>query len=85
MGGTAGAVDVGEYTATATLREGYTWSDGSTDPVDITWFITKAELTAAYKGETIASGDTPSLEGEVTGFVNGETAATAAGYNSADP
>ena len=36
------ATDAGSYTATATLAEGYTWSDGSTATQTITWSIAKA-------------------------------------------
>ena len=37
------ATDVGFYTATATLDEGETWNDDTTDPKTIEWSITKAE------------------------------------------
>ena len=42
--------------------------------------IEKAVLTATYAGETISAGATPVLKVSVTGFVGGESAATAAGY-----
>ena len=41
------ATDAGDYTATATLEEGYIWSDGSTDPADIAWSIGYAKATVA--------------------------------------
>lgn len=41
--GTVEATDVGSYTATATLDEGETWNDDTTDPKTIEWSITKAE------------------------------------------
>ena len=44
--------------------------------------ITKAQLTTTYLGETITFGGTPSLSITTTGFVNGETAATASGYKA---
>ena len=44
--------------------------------------ISKAPLTATYPGEAIRFGQTPALTVIVTGFVNGETAATAAGYQA---
>lgn len=46
--------------------------------------VEKAVLTAAYKGEELAYNMVPDMSGkiEVTGFVNGETAATAAGYET---
>ena len=36
------ATDAGNYTAIATLVEGYKWSDGSTDNKEISWSIAKA-------------------------------------------
>lgn len=42
--------------------------------------ISKASLTATYKGETVGYGDTPAYAVDVTGFMNGETAGGAAGY-----
>ena len=42
--------------------------------------ITPAVLTAAYESETIRVGKTPALKVNVTGFVNGENADTAADY-----
>lgn len=33
------ATSVGDYTFTVTLKEGYAWSDGSTDPITVTWSI----------------------------------------------
>lgn len=44
--------------------------------------ITKATLTAAYAGEAIQYGQSPSLTVTVSGFVNGESAATAKGYEA---
>jgi len=82
LSGVAKATAAGNYTATATLEEGYVWSDGGTDSVEIAWSVDQAELTAAYAGETIALVDTPALAVTVTGFVYGETAATATGYTA---
>ncbi|MBQ9915266.1 MAG: hypothetical protein IJO50_03875, partial [Clostridia bacterium] len=45
-----------------------------------TFEIEKATLVATYVGEDITYEETPILEVEVTGFVNGETAETATGY-----
>ena len=36
------AMDAGDYTAVATLAEGYKWADGSTDNKEISWSIAKA-------------------------------------------
>ena len=40
--GTAKAKNAGTYTAVATLKEGYVWSDGTSEPKEITWSIAKA-------------------------------------------
>jgi hypothetical protein len=77
--GNTGTV-AGSYSATATLYAGYIWSDETEIDKTIPWSINKASLTATYPGETIFFGETPALTVNVTGFVNGETAASAAGY-----
>ena len=76
------ATNAGSYTAVATLKTGFVWDDGSTDPVEIPWSIAKATLTATYVGETVSVGTAPQLGVEVTGFVGGETAVSAAGYET---
>lgn len=40
--GTAAATDVGTYDFSVVLNEGFTWSDGTDDDVDITWEIKKS-------------------------------------------
>lgn len=54
------ATNAGNYTATATLRDGYVWADNAKDPVTINWKIAKAdeiEVTAdnktAYVGDAV--------------------------------
>jgi len=42
--GETAKVDAGDYTATATLADGYIWSDGSIAPADIPWGIGKKAL-----------------------------------------
>lgn len=42
LSGVSAAVDAGEYTATATLADGYKWADGSLEDKTITWSIAKA-------------------------------------------
>ena len=44
--------------------------------------INKATLKATYAGEAIQYGQSPSLTVSVDGFVNGESASTAAGYEA---
>ena len=83
--GTTKATDAGVYTTTLTLQNHYTevggtWPDGTTDPITVTWEIKPATLTATYVSETIDRNETPELKVEVEGFVNDETAETAADY-----
>ena len=35
----------GEYTAVVTLKKGYKWSDGTTDPINIPWTIKRQDVT----------------------------------------
>ena len=70
----------GDYTATVMPVEGYTWADGTADAKTVSWSIARATLTVTYAGETINYGETPALALTVSGFVNGEDAASAAGY-----
>ena len=37
--------DAGEYTAVVTLKKGYKWSDGTTDPRNIAWTIKRQDIT----------------------------------------
>ena len=74
--------NVGAYTATAsksgTISDNYTLSSTSTG-----FNITAVTLTATANSPTITYGDAvPSYTVSVTGFVNGETAGTAAGYTA---
>lgn len=45
--------DAGDYTAIARLKDGYTWTDGSTDGKTIEWSIAPAELTEVTLSETV--------------------------------
>lgn len=76
------ATTAGDYVAQANLEDGYMWSDGTTDPVLISWSIAKAELTATYSGETVSADATAQLAVQVTGFIDGETAANADGFTA---
>ncbi|MBO7207946.1 MAG: tyrosine-protein phosphatase [Kiritimatiellae bacterium] len=42
LSGTTQAVDAGSYTATATLKSGYAWSDDTTEAITFNWSIAKA-------------------------------------------
>ena len=44
LSGTVSATDAGEYTAIATLKDGYKWADDTTDPVLISWSIAPAPV-----------------------------------------
>lgn len=68
------ATDAGEYTATATLEEGYCWSDNTTAPVEISWRIAKANanVTADDKQKTVGEND-PELTATVTGTYGSDT------------
>lgn len=44
------ATDAGFYTATATLKNGYKWADGSLEPKEITWSIGVVQVPVAIEG-----------------------------------
>ena len=46
-------INAGDYTATVTLKDGYVWTGGSTDPLQIDWSIAKA--TYDMSGVTFTS------------------------------
>ena len=88
-GGTVKATNPGTYSATATLKDGYTWADGDTDPRTITWEIKNAaeKVTApsgkklTYNGKTqtgVAAGTGYTLTGTVSAANAGTYTATAA-------
>jgi hypothetical protein len=75
------AVDAGDYTATLTLRPGFTWDDGSTGVKTIEWSIAKAvydmsgvafaDKTCLYNGQyqkIEISGELP--DGVTVAYVN---------------
>ena len=37
--------NAGEYTAVVTLKKGYKWADGTTDPINIPWTIKRQDVT----------------------------------------
>lgn len=86
-----------DYKATATLDEGYVWSDGKLDPATIDWSIAKAALTVTgldvpdkvYDGTTTATIQGPAtLQGAVVGddvaLENVPTSGTYASKDAAD-
>lgn len=73
---TAGnAVNAGNYKATVTLKEGYVWDDNTTDPLELSYSITKAlveipaaNVLSAYNGkqqQAIPEGDQYTVENNV--------------------
>ncbi|MBR7005894.1 MAG: leucine-rich repeat protein, partial [Candidatus Methanomethylophilaceae archaeon] len=76
------ATDAGSYTAVLTLKDGYTWSDGTAGTKYVRWSMSKAVLTAGYVSEAVVEGYAPDYQVVVTGFVGGEDASTAAGYSA---
>ena len=63
---------VGSYTATAVLKSGYVWNDGTTTAKNIPWSIVKADAPAAPAG---LSADPPTSAGGADGKIHGVTAA----------
>ena len=80
LSGQVDATNAGEYTVTATLREGRHWPDGSTEDKRVTWAIDKASLDvsilsvdATFDGSEQALVDVQNLpEGATVSYeVNG--------------
>lgn len=65
------ATDAGSYTATATLKEGYKWDDGTTAPKTIAWSIAQKTPVAEDFVMTLPTG-TEKPTGGVTLVYNGE-------------
>lgn len=81
--GTLNATNAGTYSFTVTPDEGYTWFDGTTEPKQYTWEMSKAFLSVKVNlsKQVVSSDDSiPEASIKVTQFVNGETPETAAGY-----
>ncbi|USF27886.1 hypothetical protein N510_002843 [Firmicutes bacterium ASF500] len=66
------ATAVGSYTASAALKSGYQWDDGTTTSKDIPWSIAKADGPAAPAGLSAAP---PTSAGGADGKILGVTAA----------
>ncbi len=88
IGGTTKATDAGTYTATFTPKDGYQWSDGTSDARSVTWKINRATVaTPAQSGSLTYTGSSQSPEW--TGYdtekltLGGTTSGTNAGtYNA---
>ena len=73
LSGTASATNAGTYSCTATLAEGYSWTDGTTAPKTFTWSIAKAKIAVpsgnsglTYNGK-VQTGVTKSTSFTLTG------------------
>ena len=67
------AKDAGNYTATATLEDGYIWADGSSDPTNINWSIGYAQVTVtAYDEDKLVGAEDPEFEATVRGLFGGD-------------
>ena len=74
LSGTASATEAGEYTATATLVDGYAWSDGTIDPKEIPWSIARRTVTVtADDKEKVAGTADPELTATVEGLVGDDS------------
>ena len=88
------ATDVGEYTITLRLNEGYVWPDGTETDKTIQWKIQPMKVKAPaavtgliYNGETqtgVAAGEGCTLEGEFEAVNAGEYTAVAKLTNTAN-
>lgn len=70
LAGTYTAKNVGSYKAKVLLAEGYEWSDGTTDPLTLTWSIDKAGQAVKTK-VTKKSYTFTSLKKKATSFTIG--------------
>ena len=79
------ATSAGSYTATAALKSGYTWSDGSTEAKTISWSIAKkapaaADFTFTAPTELVYDGRAKTAEVAAASGINGMGAVTAIKY-----
>ena len=67
------ATDAGDYTATATLADGYCWADGTREAKTVTWTIAAKAVTVTAKSyEKWVDDDAPAFEYDAEGLVAGE-------------
>jgi len=60
--GTVAATDVGYYKATASLRKGYAWTDGTTDDITVAWTIARRPVSVTGESGTVSyDGNSHSL------------------------
>lgn len=76
LSGTYQATNAGTYSCTATLAEGYSWSDGTTAPKTLTWSIARARVS-------VPSGNSVSYTGKAQVGVSPGAGYTLSGTTSA--
>lgn len=78
------AADVGNYTATAVLLDGYQWTDGSLESKDIPWSIAKSTTPpAAPSGLAgVAPTSADGTDGKITGTTTEMEYSTTSGFSS---
>ena len=84
------ATDVGEYTATVALQDGYIWYDETSDPKDVPWVIEPGEAPAELPSQSgtltyNASSQTPTWNNYDPNVldISGDTSGTNAGTYTA--
>ena len=90
LGGVTEGKDAGEYEATFTPKEGFTWSDESSEAKKVKWYINRATIavepsqtgTLTYDGEPKTPSWTGYDEDKMT--LGGTTTATEAGQHTAE-
>ena len=88
IGGTTSGTNAGSYTATFTPKDGYEWSDGTTDAKSVTWTIGKASLSTPAQSGTLTytgSAQSPSWSNYDSNklTIGGTTSGTNAGSYTA--
>ena len=86
LSGTTAATDAGDYTATATLGEGYAWADDTTADKTISWSIARAATVVAPTAVKKLTYTGKKLTGVTAGTgykLSGTTNATKAGTYTA--
>lgn len=74
LSGVTAAIDAGSYAATASLQEGYIWSDGTSADIEIEWSIAPKQVTLTVDKKSKTYGGTdPELTATVEGTVGSDT------------
>ncbi|MBR6158989.1 MAG: cadherin repeat domain-containing protein, partial [Lachnospiraceae bacterium] len=86
LSGTYSATNAGAYQATATLKDGYIWSDGTSEAKNIVWKINKANVSVTVPAGKSYTYDGKKKTGVAAGdgyTLSGTASATNAGNYSA--